>query len=105
MNKKDLIVNVFSGSPETWTAEQIEKINRQTGESISRDMLRRAYNVNKNNLYRHIANALNESLQEANTTDFESRLYILLTEILPAFEMLSDLRQRIEKATDKNNGI
>ena len=99
MDKRQIIIELFSGSPETWTAEQLETIESKTGENISRDALRRAYNVHKSRLYRKVSESLNEAIQDARGADFNSRLYLLCTEIIPALETLEALRQIINQET------
>ena len=100
MNKRQIIIDLFSISPETWTQKQLETLKQKTGENISREALRRAYNVNKSVLYKHISEAITEAITEANKADFDGRLYLLLSDILPALEALEEQRKHIEALTE-----
>ena len=99
MDKRQIIIDLFSSSPEAWTQKQLETLKQKTGINVSRDALRRAYNVNKNILYRHISEAITEAITEANKADFDGRLYLLLSDIIPALEALEEQRKHIEALT------
>ena len=99
MNKRQIIIDLFSSSPEAWTQKQLETLKQKTGENIIRLDLRRAYNVKNSVLYKSILSALNEAIQTAYKADFDGRLYILLSDILPALEALEEQRKHIESLT------
>lgn len=103
MRKKAIIKTLYD-APDVWNASDFERLKSATGADISRDDLKEAREIENSATIQHARRAIDESIERARGADFDTRLKILVNEILPAVEFEQQQEERIRNHNRKHNG-
>ena len=95
MDKRQAILLMFSGSPNTWTAEQIAQLETDTNINITMEDLLAYKAITENPIITGLNKAINKRIKMLHYDSFETRLQVLKMEIMPAVDVLETIQNNI----------